>query len=113
MSRLSRATSLVVALLGLASLGGCAPAANPLRQSAASAWCCRALGEDSAGFWLGLWHGFSAPVMFLISLFSSTIGVYEVHNNGGWYNFGFLLGLSMILGGSAGSGSYYNRRGER
>jgi len=24
-----------------------------------------------------------------------------VHNNGGWYNFGFILGLSIILGGGA------------
>jgi len=30
------------------------------------------------------------------------VGVYEVHNNGGWYDFGFVLGLSMIFGGSGG-----------
>ena len=60
---------------------------------------------DVAGFWLGLWHGIIAPITFVISLFSDTVGVYEVHNNGGWYDFGFLFGASMALGGGAGAGS--------
>lgn len=55
-----------------------------------------------AGFWLGLWHGFIAPFTFIVSLFSDNVFVYDVHNNGGWYNFGFLLGASIILGGSGG-----------
>ncbi|MFO8037041.1 MAG: hypothetical protein R6U57_10485 [Anaerolineales bacterium] len=55
-----------------------------------------------AGFWEGLWHGLISPVTFIISLFSKTVYVYEVHNNGGWYNFGFLLGASITLGGSGG-----------
>ncbi len=56
----------------------------------------------TAGFWGGLWHGFISPVTFIISLFSDTIHVYEVHNAGGWYDFGFLLGASIIFGGSGG-----------
>ena len=52
-----------------------------------------------AGFWQGLWHGIISPFAFLISLFSDAVHVYEIHNNGGWYNFGFLLGTSMIFGG--------------
>ncbi len=55
-----------------------------------------------AGFWKGLWHGLISPITFIISLFSDTIHVYEVHNNGGWYNFGFLLGASITFGGSGG-----------
>ena len=55
-----------------------------------------------AGFWQGLWHGIISPFAFLISLFSDTVHVYEVHNNGGWYNFGFLLGASIIFGGTGG-----------
>jgi len=55
-----------------------------------------------AGFWNGLWHGFITPVTFIVSLFNKAVGVYEVHNNGGWYDFGFVLGLSMIFGGSGG-----------
>ncbi len=53
-----------------------------------------------AGFWLGLWHGSIAPVTFVISLFSTNVHVFEVHNNGKWYLFGFLLGVTSIWGGS-------------
>lgn len=54
---------------------------------------------DVAGFWLGLWHGLIAPVTFIISLFSEKISLYEVHNSGGWYNFGFVLGAGLFLSG--------------
>ncbi len=57
-----------------------------------------------AGFWLGLWHGIIAPITFIISLFSDKVHVYEVHNNGKWYIFGFLLGL-IALRGSGGRAS--------
>lgn len=57
-----------------------------------------------AGFWLGLWHGLIAPITFIISLFKEDIGVYEVHNNGRWYNFGFIFGLIIIFGGNKGAG---------
>ena len=56
---------------------------------------------DVAGFWMGLWHGIIAPITFVISLFSDSVNVYEVHNSGNWYDFGFVLGLSMSLGGSS------------
>jgi len=55
---------------------------------------------EAAGFWLGLWHGLIAPITFIISLFSDTVSIYEVHNNGGWYNFGFLFGAMMTFSGS-------------
>ncbi len=64
---------------------------------------------DVAGFWLGLWHGTITPITFIISLFSDTVGVYEVHNSGGWYDFGFLLGAGFFLGGS-GAGARSTRR---
>jgi hypothetical protein len=65
---------------------------------------------EIAGFWKGLWHGFIAPVTFIISLFSDNVNVYEVFNNGNWYNFGFMFGLSMILGGSGGGAGRARRR---
>ncbi len=64
---------------------------------------------DVAGFWQGLWHGVIAPFTFIISLFSDSVYVFEVHNNGGWYVFGFLLGASIIFGGG-GRGSRRWRR---
>ena len=65
-----------------------------------------------AGFWLGLWHGIISPITFIISLFSSHVHFYEVHNNGGWYNFGFLLGVSIVLGGGGRGASSCRRRRE-
>ncbi len=53
-----------------------------------------------AGFWKGLWHGFISFFTFIISLFNESVNVYEVHNNGGWYNFGFILGVMCFYGGS-------------
>lgn len=58
---------------------------------------------DVAGFWLGLWHGVIAPITFVISLFSDTVNVYDVHNNGNWYDFGFMFGIMAIAGGSHGA----------
>ncbi len=52
-----------------------------------------------AGFWGGLWHGMIAPLIFIIGFFTSSVGIYETHNNGRWYDFGFLIGI----GGSSSS----------
>ena len=54
------------------------------------------------GFLYGLWHGYIAPVAWIISLFADDVAVYAIYNNGGWYDFGFLLGISS-LSGTAGS----------
>jgi hypothetical protein len=62
------------------------------------------------GFWQGLWHGFISPFTFLISLFSDSVHVFEVHNNGNWYIFGFLLGTSIIFGGGGGGAARRRRR---
>ena len=52
-----------------------------------------------AGFWRGLWHGIIAPIAFIVSLLTDKVSFYEVHNNGGWYNFGFVLGAGILFGG--------------
>jgi hypothetical protein len=86
-SRLAR-VALGVAVGGLA-LTACAPGANDVVAAG---------GQELAGFWLGLWHGIITPVTFVISLFNDNVNIYEVHNNGNWYNFGFVLGLSVVFG---------------
>ena len=85
---------LVIGLIVL-SIAGCTAGPNELVNSP---------DEEGkvAGFWQGLWHGIISPITFIISLFSKTVHIYEVHNSGGWYNFGFLLGASIIFGGSGG-----------
>lgn len=68
--------------------------------------------EKVPGFWQGLWHGIISPITFVISLFNKNIAMYAVINNGGWYNLGFLLGMSIIFGGSGG-GAVARRRHTR
>jgi len=84
----------IAAIVALLILTSCAPGHNVL-QSAPDR------GGDVAGFWLGLWQGIIAPVTFVISLFSDTVNVYEVHNNGNWYNFGFVIGAGILFSGGA------------
>ena len=55
--------------------------------------------EQRKGFLYGLLHGFLAPLTFIISLFADSIAMYEVNNTGGWYDFGFLLGIGGFSGG--------------
>ena len=50
-----------------------------------------------SGFWMGLIHGIIAPVSFIISLFNHNVNLYEIHNNGGWYNLGFVLGDGILF----------------
>lgn len=104
-SSLIAATVLAVAVV----MSGCTAGSNPLTDTPANALCCTELGGTSAGLWLGVWHGLIAPVTFFVSLFSSGTSVYEVRNNGGWYNAGFLLGLMTVFGGSG--GAYSQQRG--
>ena len=59
-----------------------------------------AQGEQVPGFWWGLWHGFIFPWAWIGSLFSPEIAVYAVPNTGGWYDFGFFLGITVLGGGS-------------
>ena len=85
--------NLVIVAFVLLLLTACTASYNPLVGEA------NAEG-DIAGFWLGLWHGFICLITFFLSLFAKSIAIYEVHNNGGWYDFGFLLGASFALGSS-------------
>jgi len=48
------------------------------------------------GFFGGLWHGIIAPFSFVCSLFFVYVAVWAVNNNGGWYSFGFLLGVGSL-----------------
>jgi hypothetical protein len=94
---------LVLLLVLVLILSACAASPNELANTPDQE-------GEVAGFWLGLWHGFIAPFTFVISLFSDNVHIYEIHNNGGWYNFGFLIGLSIIFGGSGGGAARRRRR---
>lgn len=61
----------------------------------------KCLPESSKGFWWGLWHGIISPITFIVSLFNDNVSIYETNNNGGWYNFGFILGIGFSFGGGS------------
>jgi len=57
-------------------------------------------GAKVYGFWNGIWHGLTSGISFIGSLINpEKYVVYAVNNNGGWYNFGFLLGVGGLCGG--------------
>lgn len=56
---------------------------------------------DPAGFLYGLWHGIISVICLVIHLFNDSVAVYELNNTGGWYDFGFLMGVISIWGGSS------------
>lgn len=52
------------------------------------------------GFWGGLWHGIIAiPDFIAMLIWPGKFTVYAPNNNGGWYAFGFLLGISIEITG--------------
>ena len=82
----------VVVSLAALLLLGCAPGINEQVGTASASGAI-------AGFWLGLWHGMICPVTFLFSLFDHSVQIYEVHNNGAFYNLGYLIGATAFHGG--------------
>ncbi len=58
--------------------------------------------DSPPGFFAGLLHGFIILFSFVGSLFTD-YEVYALPNSGGWYDLGFLLGVSMFFGGGGAS----------
>lgn len=85
-----------IALIAIVLITGCA-------KSIDVSAC---LGDKTYGFWNGLWHGLISPITFIVSLFKERVAVYGVNNNGGWYDFGFLLGVAITFGGSSKASSH-------
>jgi hypothetical protein len=90
MTRRQRWIALLV--LGALLLAACTAGPNPEVDMAGP-------DGDIAGFWSGLWQGFIAPITFFISLFTDNVNIYEVHNSGNWYDFGFVIGAGLLLSG--------------
>jgi hypothetical protein len=53
------------------------------------------------GFFLGLVHGWTAPFALIGHIFNNEIRVYAYPNSGGWYDFGYILGIGSLGGGAA------------
>ncbi len=82
-----------ITLICIVFLTGCLAGPNIIAEKAED-------GVKLAGFIKGLWHGIIAPITFIISIFTSKINMYEVMNNGLWYDLGFVLGAGILFGGS-------------
>jgi|SRR4051794_41512519 len=83
--------------LGVMTLAAAAAVVAMLSLTACAATqATDAVAPTAPGFLLGLWHGFIFPVAWVVSLFSSQVAVYAVPNNGGWYDFGYFLGIVVF-----------------
>ena len=87
---MNRGLSRIAAPLALLLLAACARQAPNAVSHA----------PESPGFLLGLWHGFVFPWAWIGSLFDPKIAVYAVPNDGGWYDFGYFVGITVLGGGS-------------
>jgi len=61
----------------------------------------RCVTGETYGFLGGLWHGIILPISWICSLFNNDVAVWAVNNNGGWYTFGFVLGVGALGGGAS------------
>lgn len=77
---------LIVLFLPLLILSGCADSVSFSHAESIS----------GVGFWHGLWHGMIAPIAWILSLFMDEVSIYAIYNNGGWYDFGFMLGIGGL-----------------
>jgi hypothetical protein len=79
-------------LLGIIAVaGGCAT--QPMADS-----------SDPPGFFAGLFHGLTIVFSIVGSLFTD-YRIYAFPNSGWWYDFGFVIGASAVVGGTAASAS--------
>lgn len=77
----------IILLFVSAAVTGCADSMTFAQAAAA----------EPVGFWHGLWHGITFQIAWVGSLFFDSIAVYAIYNNGGWYDFGFVLGVSAFV----------------
>ena len=92
-----RARTLLLAV-ALASLAACA------RQVGS------AVEPSAPGFLWGVWHGFIFPVAWVLSLFMPDVAIYAVPNNGGWYDFGYFVGIVFLGVGARSTRKVYIER---
>ena len=82
-----RSARLLAPLVAALALAACAATQTDAAVAATA---------TTPGFWLGVWHGFIFPVAFLVSLFVPDVAIYAVPNNGGWYDFGYFVGIVFL-----------------
>ena len=81
---------LLIASTILLLLSSCADSVSPDQISS----------MKPVGFLHGLWHGAILPFAWVVSLFSENTAIYATYNNGGWYDWGFITGITCTIGSS-------------
>ena len=77
-----------VILVGLLFLAVCATQPKTVAEL---------LAQEPAGFFSGLFHGFTIPFAFIGSIVTD-YRIYAFPNTGGWYDFGYLIGVGLLMG---------------
>jgi hypothetical protein len=104
-NRLKKYLPGMLIIVAILMIGACTAGPNPATNTAST-------DGAVAGFWLGWWHGVITPITFIISIFEPTVKLYEVHNNGAWYDLGFVLGAGLLFSGGSATATYRRRRGD-
>ena len=94
----TRPVSFALPVLALALLASCADQASS------------GVAPGAPGFLFGLWHGFIFPAAGVLRLFMPDVAVYAVPNNGGWYDFGYFVGVVFLGVGARSSRVVYRTR---
>ena len=69
------------------------------------------IAAGAPGFLHGLWDGFIFPFAWFVSFFVPEVAIYAVPNNGGWYDFGYFLGVVVFgVGARGGTRIVYRTR---
>lgn len=92
-SRSASSACLVVIIIGILYLAAFAWYANTVIPHTTP--------TPYTNFFWGLLQGFFVVPTFLYSLFAHGITIYQFPNDGSWYNFGFLLGVTALPAGSS------------
>lgn len=84
---MSKLLTIIVLLLTLLLLASCAAGNSGHNEN------------YRAGFFRGIWHGWIAPVSLIWHFFNPNVRIYEVHNTGWAYDFGFYIAVIAGFGG--------------
>jgi hypothetical protein len=55
--------------------------------------------DNPAGFFMGIWHGWIAPISLVVGIFDPQVRIYEQDNTGWLYDFGFYIAIISGFGG--------------
>ncbi len=90
MNKIVKLIILVILVVAVTSvLSGCLPGDGTNTATA------------KAGFFWGIWHGWTAPISLIVGLFDKDIRVYETNNVGWFYDFGYYIAVISGFGGIA------------